>query len=217
MMKRLLPPIAALCAVLSASREARADDTNRDTTWGTVTTVTAVAALGTQLFMPRVFYSAPETTVGWKARWHASVLAPTMLLTTLTFVNEYGLKDVLQSPRPGCDDSNQGTGHCQDYGSLSSHAFLATSAFGHGLAVFLVDTYKWSDGRFNAGSFTGNVALPIVLAGVTDIGRSAGNWESGGQVAVSSLVGLAFGALTGLTYAALSRPECGYTGALLCW
>ena len=26
--------------------------------------------------MPRVFYADPEVTVGWKARWHVSVLAP---------------------------------------------------------------------------------------------------------------------------------------------
>ena len=28
---------------------------------------------------------------------------------------------------------------------------------------------------------------------------------------------LGFGLLTGVTYAVLSRPECGYDGPLLCW
>jgi hypothetical protein len=216
-MKRLLPLIAALVLALSSARTARAQDTHRDATWQTVTTVTAVTALGTQIFMPRVFYAEPETTVGWRARWHLSALAPAMTLTVLTFANEYALKDAIKSQRPGCDDTNQGTGNCQEYGSLSSHAFLATSSFGNGLAVFLVDTYKWSDGRFNAGSFTGNVVLPVLLAAVTDVGRAAGNWESGGQVAVSSLTGLAFGALTGFAFASLARPECGYSGLSLCW
>ena len=72
-------------------------------------------------------------------------------------------------------------------------------------------------GRFNAASFTGDVALPLVLAVITSVGRGAGNWESADQVILSSLVGLGFGALTGLTYAMMARPECGYTGALLCW
>jgi hypothetical protein len=129
-MKRLLPLIAALVLALSSARTARAQDTHRDATWQTVTTVTAVTALGTQIFMPRVFYAEPETTVGWRARWHLSALAPTMTLTVLTFANEYALKDAIKSQRPGCDDTNQGTGNCQDYGSLSSHAFLATSSFG---------------------------------------------------------------------------------------
>jgi hypothetical protein len=216
-MKRLLLLVAALTLSLSLARTARADDTSRDSGWQTVTTVTTVAAIGTQLLMPRVFYSDPEVTVGWKARWHLSVLAPVMTLTVLTFASEYSLKGALKSYRPGCDDANFGTGNCQDYGSLSSPAFLATSAFGHGAAVFLVDTFKWSDGRVNVGSLTGDVALPLVLAVITGAGRSAGNWESSDQVLLSSLVGLGFGALTGAVYATMARPECGYTGALLCW
>jgi hypothetical protein len=209
--------LAAALTLVAWSPRALADDTDRSSSWQTVTSITAVSTLATQLLMPRVFYSDPETTVGWKARWHVSSLAPAMTLTALTMFNEYSLKSAIASPRPGCNDANQGTGHCLDYGSLSSHTFLAVSSFAQGTTVFLVDTYKWSDGRFNGAAFAGDVALPLVLAGVTAIGRSAGNWESGGSVLTSSVAGLGVGVLTGLTYAMMSRPECSYTGALICW
>ena len=76
---------------------------------------------------------------------------------------------------------------------------------------------KWSNGQFHAGSFVGNLAVPLVFAGVTAVGRTAGNWEDGGTVVASSAAGLVTGMLTGLTYALLQRPECGYTGSLICW
>jgi hypothetical protein len=44
-----------------------------------------------------------------------------------------------------------------------------------------------------------------------------GNWESGGQIVEGSLAGLGFGFLMGMTYSLMSRPECGYTGNLICW
>ena len=52
-------------------------------TWGGVSTLTAAAAFGTALIMPRFFYPAPEVTVGYKGRWHLSQLAPVMTLATL--------------------------------------------------------------------------------------------------------------------------------------
>jgi hypothetical protein len=215
-MKRLLVIFAVLAVTAHASL-ASADSQDRSSSWQTVTSITTVAAMTTQVFMPRLFYADPETTVGWKARWHVSALAPTMTLTALTLFNEYALKDAIGSYRPGCDQTNQGTGHCLDYESLSSHSFAAFSAFGLGTAVFLVDTIKWSDGHLNPGSLTGDVILPVILASVTAIGRSAGNWESGGTVLVSSLAGLGFGALSGLAYGLMARPECGYSGTLICW
>ena|SRR6266568_3797903 len=218
MLRRIVSVSTFLTAGLwLCSASAQEDPRHRDNTWQTVTTITTVAAVGSQALMPRVFYSDPETTVGWKARWHVSVLAPTMTLTALTLLNEYGLKDTIASYRPGCDETTQGSGHCRDYGSLSSHSVAAFSAFGQGTAVFIVDTVKWSDGKFNVGSFVGDVALPLVLAGVTSVGRSAGNWENTGTVIGSSVAGLGIGALMGLTYALLQRPECGYTGAAVCW
>jgi hypothetical protein len=206
-----------LAFATSFAPNARADDTERSDGWKTVTTITMVAGVATTTLMPRIFFADPETTAGWKARWHVSVLAPTLANVSLTLLNEDALKSALGSRRPGCTDANQGQGRCQDYGSLSSHAFLSFSALGQGAAVFLTDTLKWSDGQFNVGAFVGNVAFPLVFAGVTSAGRAAGNWETGGTVVVSSAAGLVTGALTGLTYGLLQRPECGYTGSLICW
>jgi hypothetical protein len=217
-MKR--PTLTALSAVLTVaawSGTAAADDTDRNVTWQTVTSITAVAGAATTVLMPRIFYSDPETTVGWKARWHVSALAPTMTLTAIAMLNEGALKPAFASPRPGCQGAAPGVAHCEDYESLSTHTFVAVSAFAQGTTMFIVDTVKWSDGRFNAGALTGDVVLPLILAGVTAVGRTAGNWETTGTVLVSGLAGLGAGALTGLTYAMLSRPECSYSGALICW
>lgn len=212
---RLFAVTLALASTWSPS--ARADDTDRSSTWQTVTSITMVAGVATTALMPRIFYSDPEATVGYKARWHISVLAPTLTNVSLAMLNEYALKDAIGSYRPGCDEATQGQGNCQDYGSLSSHAFLAFAALGQGGATFMVDTFKWSGGRFHVGAFLGDVAFPLVFAGVTSIGRAAGNWEEPGTVVLSSTIGLATGALTGMTYALLQRPECGYSGALICW
>ncbi len=222
MMKRLIFLQAVLAVSVwswtASAQVATNADAQRSIPWQTVTSVTAVTAMATQVFMPRVFYADPETTVGWKARFHVSVLAPTLTLTSLTLLNEYALKSAIGAKRPGCGDSE--TTPCTDsdpYGTLSSHSFAAFAAFGHGTAVFLVDTLKWSDGKLNGGSLVGNVIVPVLLAAVTAVGRSAGNWEDTGSVVLSSGVGLAFGVLTGMTYALMARPECGYTGDLICW
>jgi hypothetical protein len=209
-----------LLSLSSMSSTAHAQVTpppNRDQTWGTVTTITMASAGAVELLMPRIFYSDPEVTEGWKARWHVSQLAPVMTLTVLTLTNELLLKGALQDPRPGCDDTNNGGPHCDTYGGPSTHAFGSFAALGNGAAIWLFDMTKWSGGRFNAGSFIGNVAVPFLLAGTTAIGRSAGNWESGGQIVAGGVTGLAFGFLSGMTYALMSRPECGYTGNLICW
>jgi hypothetical protein len=216
-MNRLASLVTALFLFALPARALADDPTARSAPWQTATTVTAVAAMGSQLLMPRVFYSDPAVTVGWKARWHVSVLAPAMTLTALAFLNESAVKGALASYRPGCNATNEGTGNCLDYGSLSSPAFIASSAFGQGTAVFVVDTLKWSDGRLNAGALVGNVALPLALAIVTGVGRAAGNWEDPGQVGLSSVVGLGFGAITGVAYALLARPECPYAAGVICW
>ena len=215
---KLLTGCALTIALTSTfALDASAADTDRSDGWKTVTSITMVAGVATTVLMPRIFYADPETTAGWKARWHVSVLAPTLANVSLTLLNEYALKDAIGGHRPGCDDTNQKQGPCHDYGSLSSHAFLSFAALGQGTTTFLVDTFKWSDGQFHVGAFVGDVALQLVLAGVTAVGRTAGNWETGGTVVVSSAAGLVTGALTGLTYALMQRPECGYTGSLACW
>jgi hypothetical protein len=190
---------------------------NRDQSWGAATTVTMASAGVLQLLMPRLFYADPEVTVGWTARWHVSQLAPVMTLVVLTLGNELILKPDIGGQRPGCDGTNEGGPHCDTFGSPSTHAFGSFAALGHGAAVWLFDMTKWSDGRFNAGSFAGNVGVPLVLAGVTAIGRGAGNWESGGQIVLGGALGLGTGFLLGMTYALMARPECGYTGSLICW
>ena len=205
--------VTVALGVSAWSLSASAQDTPpvQSSGWQTATTITAIGAMATVIVMPRIFYADPETTVGWKARFHVSVLAPTLTLTALTFLNEDFLKSAFGTRGP-CNGSA-----CGGYETLSSHSFAAFSAFGQGTAVFIVDTVKWSNGKLNAGSLAGNVALPLVLAGITAAGRAAGNWEDTGSVLLSSGVGLVFGALTGVLYATMARPECGYSGDLICW
>jgi hypothetical protein len=194
------------CFLYAPGARAQSDRPERDSGWKTATTITALSAGGIALLMPRVFYSDPQVTVGWKARYHVSVLAPVMTFTALTLANEVFLKDWIEGG-PGCTS----------YGTLSSHSFFAFSALGEGTGVFLADTLKWSDGRFHGGAFVGHVGVPLVLSIITAVGRSAGNWESAGQVWGSAGIGLGTGLGTGLLYALMQRPECGYTGKLICW
>lgn len=217
--------VAALTTALASPRAAQAQeepppDTHRSQGWKDATNVLTLSSLGVQLLMPRVFYSDPEVTVGWKARWHVSVLAPSMTLIASGLANEQFLKESFEGFRPGCSDEyfgEPGLGQCDSYGMLSTHAYLAGSALGQGLGVFLVDTVKWSGGRINGGSLAMNVGVPAVLGVITTVGRTAGNWESGGQAWGSAGIGLAVGMGLGALYAALQRPECGYGGDLICW
>jgi hypothetical protein len=214
----LLAPALIVLAMSAPAGAQVSPPPTRDSNWGTVSSVTVATAGVLQLVMPRIFYSDPEATVGWKARWHASQLAPVMTLTVLSLANEYVLKNALKDPRPGCDSTNTPGPECTTFGgSLSTHAFAGSAALGQGAAIWLFDMTKWSDGRFNAGSFVGNVFIPLVLAGVTDGARAAGNFESAGQIIGGTLTGVALGFLTGMTYSLMSRPECGYTGNLICW
>jgi hypothetical protein len=176
-----------------------------------------LSALGMQLLVPRVFYSDPEVVIGWKARWHMSVLAPTMTIAAMALFNESLLKDEIGGFRPGCDEALQGKRGCTSYGMLSTQSFAASAAFGQGLGTFLVDTIKWSGGRFNFGAFAGNTAIPGILAVITTAGRSAGNWETGGQAWGTAGIGALTGVGLGVLYATAQRPECGYSGSLICW
>ena len=217
----LIVACAAFTVAMSMASPARAQGMTvppvRSDAWNDATTILALSSLGLELLMPRVFYADPEVTAGWKARWHVSALAPIMTLATLTLVNEHHLKSSFESPRPGCDDTNVGHPACSTYGMFSSQSFLAFSALGQGTGVFLGDTLKWSDGRFNAGALTGQVGIPLVLAVITAIGRTSGDLETGGQVWASAGVGTMIGLGTGLMYSLMQRPECGYSGSLLCW
>jgi hypothetical protein len=224
--KRFTPGIGALAAgatlfvgsmLVCPTAHAQAMPPERSEGWDNATTIMALSSAGLQLLMPRVFHSDPEVTAGWKARWHLSVLAPSMTLAAAALLNEQSLKDAFEGHRPGCDELNQGSPGCESYGFMSTHSFLAFSSLGQGTGVFLVDTIKWSEGRFNAGAFAGQVGIPLVLSVLTAVGRSAGDWETGGQVWGSAGIGLGTGLGMGVLYALLQRPECGYTGNLICW
>ncbi|HTQ05823.1 MAG TPA: hypothetical protein VMI54_18300 [Polyangiaceae bacterium] len=208
---------AAASVVSMREASAQTPPPHRSGAWGDTTTVLALSSFGVELLMPRVFYSDPEVTVGWKARWHVSVLAPSMTLAATALLNERFLKPAFKGFRPGCDDTNQGLHNCESYGMLSTHSFTAFSSFGQGLGVFLVDTIGWSGGRLNVGSLLGNVAVPGVLGVITTVGRTAGNFENGGQAWAGAGVGALLGLGMGVLYAAAQRPECGYGGDLICW
>ncbi|HXS17703.1 MAG TPA: hypothetical protein VN764_10970 [Polyangiaceae bacterium] len=189
----------------------------RNDTWGGVTTATAVASLATSVLMPRVFYSSPEATVGWRARWHVSVLAPTMTQFAFAMLNELALKEAFKEPRPGCEETGPGIENCETFALFSTQSYIAGGALGQGVATFLVDTIKYSGGRFNFGGFAGEVLLPLALTGVTVAGRSAGHFETFGQSIASAGVGLGTGLIVGLIYSTMQAPECGYSGNLICW
>jgi hypothetical protein len=189
----------------------------RSDAWNTATNILAASALGVELVMPRVFFSDPDVTAGYKARWHVSALAPVMTTGAIALINEVALKDSFSGLRPDCTDETQGTPGCTSFGFLSTQAFVAGSALGQGVGTFLVDTMKYSGGQVNAGALIGEIGVPLVLAPITAIGRTSGNWESGGQAWGSAAIGLGVGLALGTLYAEMQRPECGYTGNLICW
>lgn len=204
-----------MCAALwTFAPSSRAQTVERDATWDTITFVTALSAAGVELLMPRVADALPERTLGWKARHHVSVLVPALALGGITALNEFWLRpDVFESPRPGCD--KKGGPDCM--GLFSTHTLGSFAALGHGAAVFFVDAMNSSNGKLNYGSLIGHVGLPFVFSTVTAVGRGVGNWEGTGQIFASAGTGLGLGLLVGFAYATLQPPECGYTGALLCW
>ncbi len=205
------------CAALVSFSAAAQTAPERSEGWSTATNVMTLSALGIELVFPRVFYSDPEVVVGWKARWHVSVLAPTMTIATVALFNEQSLKKEIGGYRPGCGETTQGGPGCTSYGMLSTQSFAASAAFGQGLGTFVVDTLKWSGGQFNFGAFAANSAIPGILAIITTAGRGAGNWETPAQAWSSAGIGLLTGFGLGALYATMQRPECGYTGNLICW
>lgn len=191
----------------------------RSDAWQTVSTVSMVVGMTSQLLMPRIYYSDTEVTLGWKARWHASVMASTLFLVTMGFVSEYVVKPEITSYRPGCGPSNAGIPGCTTYGMPSSHNFVAFSALGHGTSVLLVDSLKWSEGRVNVAAVAGDVVLPLVAAGLTYAGRVSGDpsQEHGDQALVGAALGLGFGLIAGGVYSYFQRPECPYGSGVICW
>ena len=197
----------------------------RDNNWDTVSNVTLGIGVGVVALMPRVYYSSPDATVGWKARYHVSALAPAMTLTGLTLLVDGPIRDAVQKPKQGCSvevtlASLPGSG-CESFGGPSTHAFAAWGATGAGLGTFLVDTLKYSDGHFNGISFVNNIAVPISASVMTSISRSADGSgigpENTQQVLAGAIPGFAVGALLGAGYSMLQEPDCGYGNYLFCW
>lgn len=197
----------------------------RDPNWDTVSTVTMMIGMASVSLMPRVYYSSPDATVGWKGRWHVSALAPIMTMTGVTLLVDGPIRDAIQSPKEGCSventlDALEGAG-CESFGGPSTHAFASWGATGAGLGIFLYDTIEYSDYRFNVPSFIGNVAIPLASSFLTSAARSADGRglgpEGTGQVVAGALPGLGVGLVTGLVYSAMQEPDCGYGGYLFCW
>ena len=220
--------LVAFAAVSTSSSEASAQGIPaaavRDKNWGLVSDVFLVAGAAVPTLMPRVYYSDPVSTVGWKGRWHFSQLAPAAVLVGATWFVDSPVKRAIGSLRPGCstDETTVLSEGCESFGGPSTHAFASWASTGAGLGIFLVDTFKYSDGRFNAGSFIGNVAFPVVASVFTSIGRGVGpgaaqGYESGGQILAGGLTGFGVGALVGVAYAFFQRPSCGYGNAVVCW
>jgi hypothetical protein len=201
----------------------------RDSNWDTVSAITMMIGVGSVSLMPRIYYSSPDATVGWKARWHISHLAPVMSMTGATLLIDGPLREAIESPKDGCTLDNTLTATpriepdsgCESYGGPSTHSFASWGATGAGVTIFLVDTFKYSNSEFHVGSFIGNVAIPFTTSILTSVARSADGSgigpEGTGQVIAGALPGLAFGALMGLGYSLLQEPDCGYGGSLVCW
>jgi hypothetical protein len=223
--------IGSLSATFLAPREAAAQIppiAQRDSTWGTVSNATMIAGVAIVTLMPRVYYNDPEATVGWKGRWHVSMLAPALSMTALTLLVDGPIRSAVKSPRPGCTVANTGIGPgglgCDTFDMPSTQSFAAWGATGAGTAIFLIDTLKYSNAKFHAGGFVGNVAVPLVLSVLTSAGRAADPGgptvfahESVGSIVVGSLSGFATGALLGFGYSFMQRPNCGYGGHIICW
>ena len=211
--------VALFIACVARIANAQSEPPVRSDGWRTASHVFVGLGAGSQLLMPRVHYAELETTIGWKARWHVSVLAPVMTLTVAALTSEYAIKPAVKGYRPGCDHANRWSPGCATFGAPSTHVFASFSSLGHGTGVFLVDTLKWNDGRFHGGAFAGDVVVPLVAAGFTVIGRMVGRdgHESGGQVLAGAGFGLGLGLLSGVAYSLMQRPECGYGSGVVCW
>src|ERR1700761_247908 len=116
----------ALLAPGEASAQTVKPIAPRDATWSTLSDVTMVLNAGVVTLMPRVYYNDPEATVGWKARWHFSVLAPTLAMTGLTLLVDGPIRNAIKKPRPGCTIDNTtpdypGSG-CNTFGMMSTQS-----------------------------------------------------------------------------------------------
>ncbi len=213
-------------AVNSAYAQSIDPIAQRDRNWEIISHVGMGVSATSVFFTPRVYFSDPESTVGWKGRWHFSMFAPAATMTALTFVVDGPIRRAMESTRPGCTyDQTLASlpeSNCESFGGPSTHAFASWGATGVGIGIFAVDTFKYSKGKFSGGSFIGNVLIPFSASLATSIGRTVepGNsqaFENTQQVAIGAAAGLVTGAVVGASYAIFQRPNCGYGDALFCW
>ena len=196
----------------------------RDKNWDLVSNLTMVLGASVVTLTPRIYYNDPEATVGWKGRWHVSVLAPAMTMTALTLLVDIPIRGAVASTRPGCgvDQTLFPLTNCASFGGPSTQAYASWGATGAGTGIFLVDTLKYSDRNFSVPSFLLNVILPLSLSVVTSVGRgvepgTALAFESPGQIVAGALTGFASGLIVGGAYAFLQRPACPYGNSIVCW
>jgi hypothetical protein len=226
--------LSTFSTALLAPREAAAQVppvapiAQRSTGWDVASNITMVLGVGIVTLMPRVYYNDPEATVGWKGRWHISMLAPALTMTAFTLLVDGPIKNAIGAPRPGCTFDQTAAAfpgsQCESFGMPSTQSFASWGATGAGTAIFVIDTLKYSDGRFHPGGFVGNVAVPLVLSVITSAGRAG---DPGGplvfphetvpQIVLGSVTGFVTGALVGLGYSLMQRPNCGYGNNLVCW
>jgi hypothetical protein len=226
--------IASGASALLLPREAAAQQiiVQHDATMGAISNITMVAGASIVFLMPRVYYNDPEATVGWKARWHVSMLAPAMTLTAVTLFVDGPIRSMIKSTRPGpgisctlAETQVQEDNGCESFGGPSTQTFASWGATGFGTGLFLVDTFKYNDGRVSVGGLVGNIVVPLTLSVVTSVTRSmntgsafnSGPYESGGQNLAGALPGFFTGAILGVGYAFLQRPNCGYGNNVICW
>lgn len=227
--------LSAFSTALLTPREAAAQVppiAQRSGAWDAATNVTMVLGASIVTLMPRVYYNDPEATVGWKGRFHISMLAPALTMTAFTLLVDGPIKNAIGAPRPGCtfDQTSVALANsgCQTFGMPSTQSFASWGATGAGTVIFLVDTFKYSDSRFHPGGFVGNVAVPLVLSVFTSAGRYAAPGgplgspqvfpaETVPQIVLGSVTGFVTGALVGLGYSLMQRPNCGYGNNIVCW
>ena len=221
-----LPNVAAAQDATNTAQPPVPPFAQRDETWGTVSSITMLIGAGTVTLMPRVYYNDPEATVGWKARFHFSQLAPALAITAATLLVDQPIKDALEGTRPGCtvDETRVAfpDSGCESFGGPSTHSFAAWGAAGAGFGIWISDTFIHSDGNVHVGSIIGNIAVPVTAAVITSVGRgvepgAAEAYEDPGQIIAGVGFGLVFGFLSGLAYSALQEPNCGYGNNVVCW
>jgi hypothetical protein len=215
----------SLLAPGEAAAQAVPPAAQRDAGWGAVSDVSLAISAVSLALTPRVYYSDPISTVGWKGRYHVSILAPMMTMVAMSWLFDQPLKSAFQDPRPGCtlEQTNAQMSGCESFGLVSTHGMATASFAGVGLGVWLIDTFKYSDGRVHPANLIGNVVLPLSATVVGSVARGFENdgtvrgFEKPEQILAGAIPGFVIGTITGLVYSSLQRPSCPYGDSLFCW